>query len=73
MSQRRSDDSGIEGQRFELGAVQSIAETHVGRVRSVNQDAQGDWCDPESASHLFFIAVRLSVLPWAAAWEAPVR
>jgi serine/threonine protein phosphatase PrpC len=56
MSQRRSDESGPEGRRFDLGAVQSIGETHVGRVRSVNQDAQGDWRDPKSPAHLFFIA-----------------
>ncbi len=56
MSQRRSDESGSGGRQFDLGAVRAIGETHVGRVRSVNQDAQGNWLDSKSPAHLFFIA-----------------
>lgn len=56
MNQRRSDGSAGPDARFDLADVVSIGETDVGRVRSVNQDARGEWRDESTGLRLFFIA-----------------
>jgi len=56
MNQRRSDGSATGDAGFDLADVVSIGETDVGRVRSVNQDARGEWRDEAASLHLVFIA-----------------
>jgi len=41
---------------FDVSAVVSVGDTHVGRVRSVNQDAFGEWRGDERSAHLLFVA-----------------
>jgi len=39
-----------------IAGLQFATASHVGRVRSVNQDACGDFGDPANGRHLFFVA-----------------
>lgn len=41
---------------FDLSSVVSVGDTHVGRVRSVNQDAYAAWLADDRSVHLLFVA-----------------
>ena len=57
MTDPRSPDSEpARGSGFDLRAVISAGNTHVGRVRSANQDDYGEWRDLERRDHLLFVA-----------------
>ncbi|MAJ59048.1 MAG: hypothetical protein CBC48_03100 [bacterium TMED88] len=61
MNARRplSDDS-TEGQntgvRFDIESVKTVGDTHVGRVRRVNQDEYGEWSHPRTGQKVIFVA-----------------
>ena len=43
-------------QRFDVAGLEAVGDTHVGRVRTVNQDAYGEWTDAARGMRLFFVA-----------------
>lgn len=63
MNERRVPGSGgaeptrrKAGTRFDLTGVVAAGDTHVGRVRSVNQDDLGEWRDADRPAQLLFVA-----------------
>ena len=59
-ARRPQSDTPMESDRaeisFDIESVTSQGDTHVGRVRRINQDDYGEWRNPKAQRHLIFVA-----------------